>query len=104
MVPACPMWPYLTSRSRVYSVSCARPRTDAASSKSRRRRDPDSFAGRLLQRDASADKLGWSWRRVVAEIIPWVLPLSRSWVGKRVARFMFLYLEAQEIVNSIPGL
>jgi hypothetical protein len=42
--------------------------------------------------------------RVLAEIVRWVLPLSRSGVGKRVARFMFLYLEAQEIVNSIQRL
>jgi hypothetical protein len=39
----------------------------------------------------------------VAKIIRRMLPLSRSRIGKRVARFMFLYLEAQEIVNRIQG-
>jgi hypothetical protein len=40
----------------------------------------------------------------VAKIIRWVLSLSWSRLGKRVARFMFLNLETQEFVNSIQGL
>ena len=40
----------------------------------------------------------------MTEIVRRVLPLRWYRIGKRVARFMFLNLEAQEIVNSISRL
>jgi len=47
-------------------------------------------------------KLGRSRTRIVAEVVRRMLPLSRSRIGEGIARFMFLNLEAQKIMNGIP--